>query len=246
MIKELEDYTWFPKALRRWQLQFVGAVSVWTKLYQPLTAIVQQLIDENKLVALQDVCSGSGKPAVYVHQQLKATMPLLLTDLFPEEQFVNQPGIAYSLQTVDALQMETVNHTGYTMFNAFHHFNEMQQRVIIQKMADAKAPVLIAEILEPGIFNVIKIIFTATIVQLLTAPFVQPFSPARLLFTYIIPVNLFTVAYDGVISVVKSKTVAQYNNVLKGISTRSYSISVNRLNNWKGNVVYIKGSPINT
>jgi len=92
---------------------------------------------------------------------------------------------------------------------------------------------------------VIKIIFTATVIQLLTAPFVKPFSLLRLLFTYIIPVNLFTVAYDGVISVLSSKTAAQYTGLLNNISTQSYRITVNRVNNWKGNLVYIKGKPIN-
>ena len=171
MIKELEDYTWFPKVLRRWQLQFVGAVSVWTKLYQPLVAVVQQMIEENKLIALQDVCSGSGKPAVYIHEQLKKTVPLLLSDQFPEEHFINKPGIAYSVNSVDVLEMQTLTRTSYTMFNAFHHFNEIQQKAFVQKMADNNAPVLIAEILEPGVFNVVKIIFTATVIQLLTAPF---------------------------------------------------------------------------
>lgn len=245
MIKELEDYTWFPKVFRKWQLQFVGNVSIWTSLYKPLATVLQQMIDENKLNALQDVCSGSGIPAVYIHQQLSTKVPMLLTDKYPDSEFKNQPGIFYSVNAVDVMELQPVENTGYTMFNAFHHFSAVQQKALLQKMADNKTPVLIAEILEPGVLNVVKIIFTATIVQLLTAPFVQPFSWWRLLFTYILPVNLFTVAYDGVISVIRSKTVAQYKETLQSISTPSYIITVNTINNWKGNVVYIKGQPTN-
>ncbi len=245
MIKELEDYTWFPKVFRKWQLQFVGNISVWTRLYNPLATVLQQMIEENKLVALQDVCSGSGEPAVNMQQQLKATIPVLLTDKFPDSAFTNQQGIFYAANAVDVMELQPVENTGYTMFNAFHHFSTAQQKALLQKMADNKAPVLIAEILEPGVLNVVKIIFTATIVQLLTAPFVKPFSLQRLLFTYIIPVNLFTVAFDGVISVVRSKTAAQYKEALQSVSTQSYNITVNTINNWKGNVVYIKGEPTN-
>lgn len=129
------------------------------------------------------------------------------------------------------------------MFNAFHHFSTAQQKEVVQNMALNGAPFLIAEILEPGLLNVIKIFFTGTVIQLLTAPFVRPFSTGRLLFTYLIPVNLFTVVYDGIISVMRSKTAAQYQNELQGVSTGLYNITVSRVNNWKGNIVCIKGEP---
>ncbi|MGG9960754.1 hypothetical protein [Ferruginibacter sp. SUN106] len=246
MIKELEDYNWFPKTLRRWQLEFVGSVSVWTKLYQPLSPVLDEMIVQNNITALQDLCSGSGIPAIYMHQHLKEKIPMLLTDQYPDTDFKNKPAVEYSLQPVDVLKMQPVENTVYTMCNAFHHFSAVQQKELLQKMAANKAPVVVAEILEPGLLNIIKIIFTTIIIQLFTAPFVQPFSLLRLLFTYIIPVNLFTVTYDGIISVLKSKTAAEYKEIVKNISTQSYHITVHTVNNWKGNLVYIKGAPINT
>ena len=77
MIKELEDYSWFPQTLRRWQMEFIGSIAVWTKLYQPLAPVLQQLIEENKIIALQDLCSGSGIPAVYIHNALIPKIPML-------------------------------------------------------------------------------------------------------------------------------------------------------------------------
>ena len=245
MIKELEDHNWFPAIFRRWQTEFVGNISVWTKLYKPLAPVLQQMIEENKVTVLHDTCSGSGVPAVYIHARLKTTMPMLLTDKYPDTAFENKPPVIYSLQPNDILAMQIVENTLYTMYNAFHHFSEAQQKNIVKKMTEGKAPFLIAEILEPGWFNVLKIIFATIIIQLITAPFVKPFSLVRLLFTYIIPVNLFTVTYDGIISVLKSKTAAQYNELLKNISTQNFTITINKINNWKGNVVYIKGTPNN-
>ena len=75
--------------------------------------------------------------------------------------------------------------------------------------------------------------------------FVKPLSFARLFFTYIIPINLITVTYDGIVSVLKSKTVRHYETLLKNSSTQTFTITVNSIKNWKGNVVYIKGQPIN-
>jgi hypothetical protein len=245
MLKELEDYNWFPKILRRWQMEFIGSVAVWTKLYKPLLPVLEQIITDNKITALQDVCSGSGIPAVYIHHQLVMQLPMVLTDKYPDESIINKPAITYSAHPVDILTLHPVKNICYTMFNAFHHFTAVQQNEVVKKMAVNNAPFLIAEILEPGIINCIKIFFTTTLLQLLTAPFVKPFSAARLFFTYIIPVNLFTVTYDGIISVIKSKTAKQYREVLKNISTPTYTISIKTINNFKGNLVYIKGEPIN-
>jgi len=246
MIKELEDYNWFPEALRSWQLQVVGNISVWTKLYQPLASILQQMIVKNKITALQDTCSGSGMPAVYLQQQLTANIPMLLTDKYPVPGFKNKPAVIYALGAVDVLEIQPQENTVYTMYNAFHHFPAAEQKALIKKMAVQKTCFLIGEILTPGFFNLVKILLTTTLLQLLVAPFVKPFSLPRLFFTYIIPVNLFTVTYDGIISVVRSKTAAAYNDLLQDISNPSYKITISTIKNWKGNLVYIKGEPVNT
>ena len=62
MLKELEDYNWFPKILRRWQMEFIGTIAIWTKLYQPLIPILQQMADVDILVSglrtLDDTSGG--------------------------------------------------------------------------------------------------------------------------------------------------------------------------------------------
>jgi len=242
-MKELEDYNWFPAALRRWQMEFIGSVAVWTKLYKPIATLLDKMIAENKIIALQDTCSGSGVPALYVHQQLHNKIPLLLTDKYPVLSFENKSSVSYSVNSVDALKMQPVDGLCYTMYNSFHHFTNEQQQSFINKLAAANAPFLVAEILEPGIINVVKIFLTGMVLQLFIAPFIKPMSFGRLFFTYIIPVNLFTVTYDGIISVLKSKTVQQYKTLLKNSSTQNFTITVNNIKNWKGNVVYIKGQP---
>ncbi len=60
------------------------------------------------------------------------------------------------------------------MFNAFHHFKDADKIKVLK--SNAPHGILIAEILEPNLFNAIKILFTTTIGQLLLRPFVKPFS----------------------------------------------------------------------
>jgi hypothetical protein len=151
--------------------------------------------------------------------------------------------VTYLKQESDVMELLPEAGKCFTMYNAFHHFNQQQQQQIIQKLQTANAPFFFAEILEPDIFTLIKIIFTTTILQLFTAPFVHPFSLLRVLFTYIIPVNIFTVTYDGVVSVLKSKSVKQYQKLLQEVTNSSYELSVQRYSSWKGAVICIKGNP---
>jgi uncharacterized ParB-like nuclease family protein len=185
-------------------------------------------------------------PAVYLQQQLPANIPTLLTDKYPVTGFKNKPATTYSSIPVDVLEIQPSANTVYTMYNAFHHFSAEQQKALVKKMAAYKTCFLIGEILTPGFFNLVKILLTTTLLQLLVAVFVKPFSWSRLFFTYIIPVNLFTVTYDGIISVTRSKTAKEYDDLLQDISNPSYSITVHTIKNWKGDLVYIKGEPLNT
>lgn len=244
MLKELEDYNWFPAILRRWQMQFIGSIAVWAKLYRPLIPILQKIITDNKCTSWQDVCSGGGMPVIFIHNHLSEKIPLLLTDKYPPVSFNNVPMLAYASTVADVNELEPSRSTVYTMFNALHHFSARQQNELLKKFSSNSVPFLFAEILEPGIFTAVKIFFTGTIIQLLTAPFIKPFSLTRLFFTWIIPVNLLTVTYDGIISVARAKTARQYQEQFKHISTSAYAITVIRRNNWKGGIVYIKGAPV--
>ena len=244
MIKELEDHGWFPNLFRRYQAEYIGSIVNWLKLYRPLVAELQHLIDTNNAIVIQDLCSGSGIPAIDMHRQLKGKHPMILSDKFPVRTFTGGSEISYVQEEVDVLLLEPQPSVCYTMYNGFHHFTVAEQQLLIKKMVMVRNPFLIAEILTPGIFTMFKIIFAATLLQLFTAPFVKPFSFLRLFFTYIIPVNLFTVLYDGIISVVRSKTVNQYEHLMGNLSTTDLKISVDNYSNWKGSIVCIKGTPL--
>ncbi len=243
MIKELEDYNWFPQLFRHFQAAYIGSIIKWTKFYQPLVPVVQQLLNENKIDKIQDLCSGSGMPAVFMQQQMSGHNKTILSDKFPEQSFANTENVIYLNTETDVLLLQPERNTCYTMYNSFHHFTDSEQEQVLKNLQAANAPFVIAEILEPDFFTMIKIIFTTTLIQLLTAPFVKPFSLLRLLFTYIIPVNIFTVTYDGIISVLKSKSVQQYQNLVNKTANGNYEMTVHKINTWKGAITYIKGNP---
>lgn len=242
MVKELEDYHWFPHRLRKYQMDFIGNLVQWVQLYKPLVPVVQHLMRQHYLQQITDCCSGNGAPAIYIQRQLQPMPPLTLTDKYPPAGAASA-AVNYITTPVDVLQLSPQPHQLYTMFNAFHHFSTVEQQALLQRFAEAKASCMFAEILQPSVWVLLKIILTTTLVQLLTAPFVKPFAWGRLLFTYLLPINLITVTYDGILSVLKSKSLNSYRDLVAEIQTPDYTFTVKKMRQVTGNIIYITGHP---
>jgi len=244
MIKELEDYSWFPRLLRRYQAEYIGSTVKWLAVYRPLVSDLEQLVGSTQPQFIQDLCSGSGIPAIYMQDHVKNIPQTILSDKFPDPSFKDDANLTYLKKSIDVIWLIPDPQVCYTMYNAFHHFSSDQQKELVSKMAVRKSSFLFAEILQPGILTLLRIIFAATILQLITAAFVKPFSLKRLFFTYIIPVNLLTVLYDGIISVFKSRPASYYRRLLEDISDNDFVVTVGQYKNWKGTLIFIKGNPV--
>jgi hypothetical protein len=128
--------------------------------------------------------------------------------------------------------------------NAFHHFTSEQQKQVINKMKEARASCIIAEVLEPTLICFLQVTLAAFILQPLSAWAIKPFSILRLITTYLIPIQLITVAWDGWLSVLKSKSVKQYKELLNEFTDNQYTIEVKRIQQLQGNLIIIIAQPI--
>ena len=239
-LKELEDYPWFPSNLRKMQLEYVGWISFQLKLYRP---VLKEIIKfpSNQWI---DLASGSGWPALYLQKNASHQIQYTLSDLYPDSvsnEVKKQVGVEREPLNLIDFQPETGKQ--YSLFNAFHHFTSQEQKQIITKMKEAKAGFIIAEVLEPSLLSFIQVTLAALLVQPLTAWAIRPFSFLRLATTYLLPIQLATVAWDGWLSVVKSKTLAQYQGLVQGISDSSYPIHVERIPQLRGNLIVLSAQP---
>ena len=240
-LKELEDYPWFPSYLRKMQLEYVGWISVQLRLYHPLLKLLQQF-PSNKWI---DLASGSGWPAFYLQKNASHQIHYTLTDLYPDS--VSNEVKKYvdvEVQPVNLFDFQLEAGKQYSMFNAFHHFTTAQQKEIIKKIKEAKSSCMIAEVLEPTWLCFLQVTLAAFIVQPLTAWAIRPFSIVRMITTYIIPIQLITVAWDGWLSVLKSKSLSQYNALVSDLADNQYSIEVKRIKQLRGNLIVILAQPI--
>jgi hypothetical protein len=242
-LKELEDYPWFPSSLRKMQLEYVGWVSVQLKLYRP---ILKEII-KFPLNQWIDLASGSGWPACYIQNNASHQIHYTLSDLYPDSVSNEvKKQVEVESESLDINKFQPQTGKQYSIFNAFHHFSSTQQKQLIEKMKEARASCIIAEVLEPTLLSFIQVTLAALIVQPLTAWAIRPFSILRMITTYLIPVQLVTVAWDGWLSVFKSKTAKQYKEIVCEFADHQYSIEVKKIQQLQGNLIVIIAQPISS
>ena len=242
-LKELEDYPWFPSYLRKMQLEYVGWISVQLELYRP---ILKEIIKfpSNQWI---DLASGSGWPAFYLQKNATHQIHYTLSDLYPDSVSNEvKKQVEVEPASLDLNKFQPLNGKQYSLFNAYHHFSSAQQKQLIKKMKEAKASCIIAEVLEPSLLSFIQVTLAAFIVQPLTAWTIRPFSFLRMITTYLIPVQLVTVAWDGWLSVIKSKNVNQYKELLSEFIDNQYSIKVTRIQKLQRNLIVIIAQPVSS
>jgi hypothetical protein len=211
-LKELEDYDWFPNMLRQYQTDYIGFVVSKFGIYRPFIKYLKSNVPKSPMMF--DLCSGSGQPAINIFQQLNNFKQLLLSDKFPQHLTSDINNVSYMDESTDATKAIFKKHHTYTMFNAFHHFDDGQKQQMVSSMIASESEAYFVEILEPRFLCFIKVLLATLVGTILLTPFIRPFSFKRLLFTYLIPINLITITYDGMVSVYRSRTVKQYEKIL--------------------------------
>jgi hypothetical protein len=242
-LKELEDYPWFPSSLRKMQLEYVGWISVQLELYRPLLKEIIKFPSNH----WTDLASGSGWPALYLQKNASDEIHYTLSDLYPDSVSNEvKKQLKVECESLNIINFQPQTGKQYSLFNAFHHFSQAQQKQLIKKMKEARASCIIAEVLEPTLLCFIQVTLAAFILQPLTAWAIRPFSVTRMITTYLIPIQLFTVVWDGWLSVFKSKTAKQYKELVCEFADHQYSIEVKRIEQLQGNLIVIIAQPISS
>lgn len=210
-MKELEDYSWFPSVLRNFQTDFIGFVVAKLNVYDVLVDYLKTL--SLPVYPMYDLCSGSGEPAISIFKKSNCFSQLLLSDKYPRPFLSADANIYYQPQSTDVLNLEFKNNTYYTLFNSLHHFTDIEKLKLTETIIENGATAFMVEILEPTFTCLVKVFFMTTLGSILFTPFIHPFSFKRLFFTYVFPINILTITIDGILSVLKSRSVKQYQKL---------------------------------
>ena len=239
-IKELEDYAWFPAILRKYQMEMIGQTVSYFGFYHTIANRIKADLTTYGVKSITDLCSGSGQPGIYVHRKLQMPeVETLLTDKYPQ-QIKSHIGVVYSPNSLDINDLNPDAATFYTMYNAFHHLNDNEQKTLIQKVLTTKSQLMIVEIVQPGLLNIFMVTLASTLGVWFLCPMIRPLEWKRLIFTYILPLNVLTVLIDGYISVFKSKSIKDYTLTLETLFPAQTGITISEHRAFPAKIITIK------
>ena len=154
----------------------------------------------------------------------KADVEVLHTDLYPG------PDVA----AVDARKVPPRLTGVRTIFAGFHHFRPDDARDILRDARDQGQPICIFEATRR---QPLAILLTALVplLVLLVTPRVRPLRWSQLIFTYLIPVLPFIIAWDGLVSHLRTYSVAEMKTLAADLETEEYG--------WRAGELTILGLP---
>lgn len=243
MSLELEDHAWFPNWLRRQQMEFISFAVVAFKVYEPLVGILRKCQVKYALQHWTDCCTGAAGPVHFLVAKGVSVPQIILTDKYLLPPLTPPPPIESQLVTVDLLADPIPGDGIITIFNSFHHFRFLERQRLLAQIASTKRPLLVAEITQPTLVSFLLISLTTTLVQFIVAPWVKPFSWRRMIFTYLLPINFFSITWDGWISVMRSLSANDFRHHCQLASTAVYRYQFVQVGPWWKKVYILTGQP---
>lgn len=219
---EFEDLPWFPERLRNFMTGFLSQAARMTNLFSASGVVIARMMRLSEISSIVDLASGGGGGFVPVALTLKKDFPRLkifLTDLYPNKEasaeLVNRhPDIYTFVETpVNAMHVPEYLTGIRTMFLSFHHFRYNDAKKILQDAVDRKQPIAIFEAQQRTLLHLLPMLLSP-VSTLLVTPFIRPFRWERIFFTYIFPLLLITIMWDGVASVFRTYTQEEMRQMI--------------------------------
>jgi hypothetical protein len=211
---EFHDAARFPATFRDALTEWLRVL--WDRIdaSSAIATVLAEMLDESHAIRIVDLCSGAGGPLLGIQQEFEAigySFRAVVTDKFPN---ANNMREVRSKSSVIDMRLTSVDATAVppdltglrTLFNSFHHFRPLEAEQILKDAYDAREPIGIFEIPNRTLKGV-SFSFIATFLGvLLLTPTMRPKRPAWWIFTYLLPIIPFTVAWDGWVSHLRAYT----------------------------------------
>lgn len=233
---EIHELAGCPDLIRRIATDYLRTVGEVFRAFEPVTPLLVEALGASRSPTVVDLCSGGSGPVVTLaeaaSQQLGFEPRVVLTDLHPNHQafawaaarakvpVVGEP------EAIDARAVPARLEGVRTLFDAFHHFRPEAARGILADAAAKRAPILIVEATERSFAAMFGMVLFVPLLVLLLTPFVRPFSFGRLLFTYVIPIAVPLILFDGLVSCLRSYTLPELEQLTRGLESESYRFQI--------------------
>ena len=210
---ELHEEPWCPAPLRSGLRGLLQQIASRLPGYEAVADVLLDALQRSGTTEVLDLCAGAGGPWVRLYPLLRddpRVTRIRLTDLFPDV-----PAMEAMHQETDALvepHPDPVDATrvpadlpGFrTVFAAFHHFDPAAARALLADAVAAGRGIGIFELTERRLGSLALVGLASPPLAIALLPLVRPFRWAHLPLTYIVPAIPWILAFDGVVSCLRS------------------------------------------
>jgi len=259
-LVELEDLPWVPDVIRDCGRDLLDLGFAKLGFYNALVPRLLELIQATGVKQIVDLASGGGGGALAMYRELRsqghADVTFLLTDRYPNANAaarvhaLQDPGLRYHPDAVDALNPGKRPAGIRTMYGALHHFQPKDAQRLMQSAVQERAPIALFDV---GANATLRSIPTAAapiaalpnmsmliVATWLLVPLLRPIQVSRLLLTYLLPLIPVLVAWDGTVSAMRAYSADELLQMAKqvpGSNTYVWEAGAS------GNAVFLTGRP---
>jgi hypothetical protein len=243
---EIHDQPWFPAFLRDLVTEALETLWNQNRTYYPIAARLREAVRRSGSDHIVDLCSGGGGPWLGLYPEVAdgGALTVCLTDFYPNARLNGRAGNGMQSwpEPVDARHVPAELCGFRTIFSAFHHFDPEAARAMLADAFQRREGI--------GVFEGAR--YEAwTLVALTAVPFLafraalmtRPFRWDRFFWSCVIPIVPAVLWIDGVLSCLRSYSLADLRELTAGLSAPDYAWQIGDESGGRVPIRYLMGGP---
>lgn len=235
-LAEIEDQPWCPRPVRDAATDYLEFMIRLGNAYAPVAPLLREALRRTGARRIVDLCSGGGGPWPRLLPELEregGPVEVVLTDLYPNLEALGRVRdaaggrLSFREESVDATRIPPGLDGFRTLFTAFHHFPPERALAVLRDAVRARQGIGVFEATERSPAGVAAML-PAPLAVLLATPFIRPFRPSRLLWTYLLPAVPALVLWDGVVSCLRTYTPDELRAMTDELEGEGYRWEIGR------------------
>lgn len=246
---EIHDQTWFPASLRDLVTEALEAVWNGNRTYRPIAGRLRAAIRQSGAQQIVDLCSGGGGPWLALYPEVMDGKPLTvwLTDLYPNailaaEVAGESAALVARSEPVDARAVPADLPGFRTLFSSFHHFDPDSARAMLADAFEHREGIGVFEAARLTPWTLLAV-NAVPLLGLREAARARPVRWRRLFWTFVVPVVPATLWFDGLLSCLRSYSLADLAELTQGLTADDYSWEIGEARGGRVPIRYLIGQP---
>ncbi|HZZ38431.1 MAG TPA: class I SAM-dependent methyltransferase [Acidobacteriaceae bacterium] len=248
---EIHDQPWFPAFLRDHVTEALEAVWNGNRTYRPIAGRLRDAVRQSGATQVVDLCSGGGGPWLGLYPEVAdgSELHVCLTDMYPNLSMMHRAmgensGFTARTEPVDARAVPADLRGFRTIFSSFHHFDPESARAMLADAFAHRQGIGIFEAARCTPWTLLAV-SGVPLLGLREAARARPVHFRRLFWTFVVPVVPATLWIDGLLSCLRSYSLADLCELTQGLDADDYSWEIGEDGGGRVPIRYLIGRPRN-